>query len=193
MKHATILFAFLLALSTSISAQQSATPSTAKASPDASAASSAADAPATKEDVQHYFATMHMREMMQDTMNQVAAGMDEVMHERLKDQNLPPELEGKVSKITADALHAISIDDLLNAIEPVIEKNYTQGELRALVAFYATPYGQSIQEKQPTVTAETMQATQTVIEKLQLDVVRRIQEELAKPRDPQQPTDSPKN
>jgi uncharacterized protein len=197
MKRLALVIALLFITSVSAKAQQSTAPAAAKPSESASAATTAstADAPATKEEVQHYFETMHMRQMRQDTMNQVAAGMDEVMHERLKDQNLPPELEGKVSKIVADALHAVSIDDMLKAIEPVIEKNYTQGELRALVAFYATPYGQSIQKKQPTVTAETMQATQGVIQQLQQDVVRRIQEELAKPRDTQQPssTDSPKN
>ena len=93
--------------------------------------------------MQRYLETMHMRETMQATMDQVAAGMDEVMHERLKDQNLPPELEGKFAKITADALHSISIDDLLKAIEPVIQKNYTQGELKALIAFYSTPTGRA--------------------------------------------------
>jgi hypothetical protein len=193
MKRPVLALSFFLVLCAGVSAQQSTVPAPGKPSEVAVTTSSAADAPATKEDVQRYFETMHMREMMQATMDQVAAGMDEVMHERLKDENLPPALEGKVSKITADALRAVSIDDMLKAIEPVIERNYTQGELRALVAFYSTPYGQSIQKKQPTVTAETMQATQGVIQQLQLDVVRRIQEELAKPRDPQQPTDSPKN
>ena len=114
------------------------------------------------------------------------------MHERLKDQNLPPELEGKVSKITADALHSISIDDILKAIEPVIQKNYTQRELRALIAFYSTPDGQSIQKKQPTVTAETMRVTSTVIQQLQQDLVARIQEELIKAHE-QQETAAPKN
>jgi uncharacterized protein len=192
MKRATLALALFLASSVAVSAQQipGATPSNPADSP--ATTSAAGEAAATKEDVQRYFETMHMRETMQATMDQVAAGMDEVMHERLKDQNLPPELEGKVSKITADALHSISIDDILKAIEPVIQKNYTQRELRALIAFYSTPDGQSIQKKQPTVTAETMRVTSTVIQQLQQDLVARIQEELIKAHE-QQETAAPKN
>jgi hypothetical protein len=192
MKRAALALALFLASSVAVSAQQipGATPSNPADS--AATTSAAGEAAATKEDVQRYFETMHMRETMQATMDQVAAGMDEVMHERLKDQNLPPELEGKVSKITADALHSISIDDILKAIEPVIQKNYTQRELRALIAFYSTPDGQSIQKKQPTVTAETMRVTSTVIQQLQQDLVARIQEELIKAHE-QQETAAPKN
>ena len=76
--------------------------------------------------------------------------------------------------------------DLLKAIEPVIQKNYTQRELRALIAFYSTPDGQSIQKKQPTVTAETMRVTSAVIQQLQQDLVARIQEELIKAHEQQQ-------
>jgi uncharacterized protein len=193
MKRAALALALFLASSASVGAQENTGGTPSKPADNAATPSGAtSDAAATKEDVQRYFETMHMRETMQATMDQVAAGMDEVMHERLKDQNLPPELEGKVSKITADALHSISIDDILKAIEPVIQKNYTQRELRALVAFYATPDGQSIQKKQPTVTAETMRVTSTVIQQLQQDLVARIQEELIKAHE-QQETATPKN
>jgi uncharacterized protein len=193
MKRAALALALFLSLSVAATAQQSTGATPSKPADNATTTSAAtSDAAATKEDVQRYFETMHMRETMQATMDQVASGMDEVMHERLKDQNLPPELEGKVSKITADALHSISIDDILKAIEPVIQKNYTQRELRALIAFYSTPDGQSIQKKQPTVTAETMRVTSTVIQQLQQDLVARIQEELIKAHE-QQETAAPKN
>jgi uncharacterized protein len=195
MKLLALVLTFVFVASASASAQQSvpaAPAAAAKPSESTSVATTTADQPATKEDVQRYFETMHMRETMQATMDQVAAGMDEVMHERLKDQNLPPELEGKVAKITADALHSISIDDILKAIEPVIQKNYTQRELRALIAFYSTPDGESIQKKQPTVTAETMRVTSTVIQQLQQDLVARIQEELIKAHEQQQDA-TPKN
>jgi hypothetical protein len=193
MKRAALALALFLSLSVAATAQQSTGATPSKPADNATTTFAAtSDAAATKEDVQRYFETMHMRETMQATMDQVASGMDEVMHERLKDQNLPPELEGKVSKITADALHSISIDDILKAIEPVIQKNYTQRELRALIAFYSTPDGQSIQKKQPTVTAETMRVTSTVIQQLQQDLVARIQEELIKAHE-QQETAAPKN
>ena len=193
MKRAALALALFLSLSVAATAQQSTGATPSKPADNATTTFAAtSDAAATKEDVQRYFETMHMRETMQATMDQVASGMDEVMHERLKDQNLPPELEGKVSKITADALHSISIDDILKAIGPVIQKNYTQRELRALIAFYSTPDGQSIQKKQPTVTAETMRVTSTVIQQLQQDLVARIQEELIKAHE-QQETAAPKN
>jgi hypothetical protein len=193
MQRSVLVLFFSFALCAAARAQRNTATAPGKPAAVAVAASAASGAPATKEDVQRYFETVHMRETMQATMDQIVAGMDEMMHERLKDQNLPPELEGKVSKLTADTLHAISIDDLLKAIEPVIQSNYTQGELRALVAFYSTPEGQSIQKKQPTVSAETMRVTSTVIQKLQEDLVARVQEELIKAHEQQQQDSTPKN
>jgi hypothetical protein len=95
-------------------------------------------------------------------------------------------LEARVAKATAETLHQFQVEDILNAIEPVIQKNYTQGELRAIVAFYSSPYGQSIQKKQPAVAAETLQAMSPLIAQAQAEAMRRVQEEIAKIRKEQE-------
>jgi hypothetical protein len=130
---------------------------------------------------------MHSRELMEATLDKISVSVQAIMHEQLKsEKNLPPDLEARVAKATAETLHQFQVEDILNAIEPVIQKNYTQGELRAIVAFYSSPYGQSIQKKQPAVAAETLQAMSPLIAQAQAEAMRRVQEEIAKIRKEQE-------
>jgi uncharacterized protein len=188
MKLIALALFVTLSLAAAAGAQQSSTDNSApKPATSASAPDASVDGPATKEDVAKYFEAMHSRELMEATLDKISVSVQAIMHEQLKsEKNLPPDLEARVAKATAETLHQFQVEDILNAIEPVIQKNYTQGELRAIVAFYSSPYGQSIQKKQPTVAAETLQAMSPLIAQAQAEAMRRVQEEIAKIRKEQE-------
>jgi hypothetical protein len=186
------LFIALAALSLTLTAAAQQTPAqnpADKPAANAVAQGTGDDAPATKEDVAAYFEAMHSHEMMTSTLDKVASAVQTSLHDQFKDmKDLPPGAEDRVSKALAQMLREYPIENMLDAMEPVIEKNYTKGELKAIVAFYSSPAGQSIQKKQPVVAAETLQAIMPLITKIQNDAAQRTREEIEKIRQEQQDT-----
>ena len=129
--------------------------------------------------------------MLQVTLEKVATAVQEQLEKQFKDsKDLTPEAQARLTKVAMQVFREVPIDDYIKAMEPVVEKTYTQAELRALVAFYSTPTGQSIQKKQPVAAAETLKAITPMIRDIQEEVIRRSKEEMAKIKKEQE--DAPK-
>lgn len=138
-----------------------------------------ADAPATRADIQRYFEVVHTREIMQQTMDTMTVQMHSMLHDQLKNQpNLPADAESRLNKIMDDVMRSLPLDDLINAMEPVFEKHLTKGDVNALVAFYSTATGQKVLKEMPTMTAEAMQASSSIIQKMMADANQRVNQEI---------------
>lgn len=57
-------------------------------------------------------------------------------------------------------LGTTSMGDLVKMMEPIYQKHLTEDELKAIIAFYATPAGKKLAEKTPVIMQESMQAGQ---------------------------------
>ncbi len=53
-----------------------------------------------------------------------------------------------------------SIDDLVEMLSPVYQKQFSEADLIQIIAFYETPIGRKLAEKTPIITQESMQAGQ---------------------------------
>lgn len=141
---------------------------------------SAADAPASKEDIQRYLDTMHVRDMMTTVMDSMTKSMHQMVHQMVEKQpNLPADFELRVTKMTDDMLKDLPIDELLDAMVPVYEKHLTKGDVDALIAFYSGPTGQKILKEMPAMTSEAMQAASGVTQKMMTKMMERVQTEIA--------------
>jgi uncharacterized protein len=146
-------------------------------------AQSPGDEPASKEDVQRYLDTMHSRDMMKSML----AAMTKQMHQMvpaqvLKEKNLPPDFEARTNKMMDDLFADFPYDEIMAAMVPAYQKHFTKGDLDALAAFYSTPRGQNILKEMPLVTAEAMQASAGIFQKLRADAQTRLQSEIAQAR-----------
>jgi hypothetical protein len=144
-----------------------------------------ADAPASKEDVMRYLDAMHSRDTMMSVMNMMAKQTRAMVHDQISKQpDLPPDAEARIEKMTEDMFKNFPVDDLLQAMVPVYQKHYTKGDIDALVGFYTSPAGQKLLKETPAITAESMQAStgvaQKMVEKMQqqiLDDINQLREE----------------
>jgi uncharacterized protein len=140
-----------------------------------------ADAPASKEDIEHFLEVTHSRDKIKQMMDIMAKSIRELVHDRLsKDRaNLPPDAEERMNKRTDEMLKSFPIDDMLQAIVPVYQKHWTKGDVDNILAFYSTPTGQKLLTDMPQTTADAMQALRPIMEK-QMDGMRqRVEQEVA--------------
>src|ERR1700728_1028192 len=161
-RSALALFAFLLFASVSFAQQ------------------SDADAPASKADIERYLDAMHSREMMKSMMVTMSVQLHKVVHQQMEKQsNLPPNFEAKMDKKTDDIFNNFPVDDLIDVMIPVYQKHLTKGDVDAMVAFYSTPTGQKLLKELPAITAESMQAASGIIQKMTVNAMQQVQEEIA--------------
>lgn len=153
-----------------------------------SAQSASDDTPATKEDVQQLFATMHVREMMRNMMETMARQQRQMVHDALR-KKLPDISQKDLDRIDAmsdDVLKDFDTDGMLDDMIPVYQRHLTKVDVAAMSAFYQTPTGQKMLREQPQMTAEAMQAFQPRMEKMMARVMDQA-EKMAKDKAAESP------
>lgn len=125
------------------------------------------DAPASKEDVEKLFATMHVREQMHSMIELATKQSRETVLKTLKKRH--PELTQKdldyLNDFTDQMWKQFDFDAMIDDIVPVYQRHLTKDDVAAMEAFYETPTGQKFIREQPAMTAEAMQAIQPRMEK----------------------------
>lgn len=126
-----------------------------------------ADPPASKEDVERYFAAMHTRELVRSMMEAMRKQMHQTIHMQVsKLPNLPPGFEEKESRLIDETWQDLPLDEMLQAMIPVYERHFTKGDVDGL-------------KELPSVTAESMQASQGIVQKLVSKEMQRVQNDIA--------------
>jgi uncharacterized protein len=126
------------------------------------------DAPATREDIEKLFTTLHIHEQMRSIMEISAKQSMQTVRETLK-QKLPNLTDGDLDRATAMTdtfLKSMDLDGMLNDMIPVYQRHLTKSDVAAMSAFYETPTGQKLLREQPAMTAEAMKAVQPRMEKM---------------------------
>lgn len=67
------------------------------------------------------------------------------------------------------------VDELTALIVPIYERNFTDAEIDAMIAFYQTPEGQSVIAKMPNVLSQSMMAGQLWGTSIAEDVLRELE------------------
>ncbi|HTS35835.1 MAG TPA: DUF2059 domain-containing protein [Candidatus Solibacter sp.] len=126
------------------------------------------DAPATKEDVQQLFATMHIREMMRNLMETITKQQRQMIHDALRKK--VPDISQKdldrIEEMSNQIFKDLDMDGMVDDMIPVYQRHLTKVDVAAMSAFYQTPTGQKMLREQPQMTAEAMQAVQPRMEKM---------------------------
>jgi uncharacterized protein len=109
------------------------------------------DTPASKEDVQKLFATMHIREQMHNVIDVTSKQSRETIQSTLK--NRYPELTQKdldrVNALTDQMWKQFDFDAMVDEIVPVYQRHLTKNDVAAMEAFYETPTGKNLSGSSP--------------------------------------------
>ena len=126
------------------------------------------DTPATKEDVQQLFTTMHIREQMRNIMDVMAKQSKQMAQDTLK-KKVPDISQKELDRLDAmmgQTARGFDIDGMIDDMIPVYQHHLTKTDVAAMAGFYQSPTGQKLLREQPQITAEAMQAIQPRMEKM---------------------------
>jgi uncharacterized protein len=136
------------------------------------------NAPATKEDVEKLFATMHIREQMHSMMETMSKQSRQMAQESLK-KRLPGLTQkdlDRLNQLTDRIWSQMDFDGMVSDMVPVYERHLTKEDVSAMEAFYETPTGQKLLREQPVMTAEAIEAMQPRMEKIMNTVMNEADE-----------------
>ena len=131
------------------------------------------ETPATKEDIQKLFTTMHIREQMRNIMDLMAKQSKQIAQDTLK-KKIPDISQKELDRLDAmmdQTMKGFDIDGMIEDMVPVYQRHLTKTDVAAMAGFYQTPTGQKMLREQPQMTAEAMQAVQPRMEKMMATVM----------------------
>lgn len=129
-------------------------------------------APATKEDIEKLFTTLHLPEMMQNVMTASMQQSKQIVHDTIKkkEPELTEEQLKRLDVLMDDFAKKLDLSGMLDDMIPVYQRHLTKQDVSAMLAFYDTPTGQKILREQPAMMAEAMQAMRPRMEKMMSDI-----------------------
>ena len=131
------------------------------------------DVPATKEDIQQLFVTLHIREQMQDIIQMSAKESMQSIRESLR-QKMPNLTDSDLDRATAMTdtfLKSLDLNGMLEDMVPVYQRYLTKADVAAMSAFYETPTGQKLLKEQTAMTTDAMSAVRPRVEKIMNSVM----------------------
>src|SRR5262249_15399332 len=122
-----------------------------------------AGTPASREDVLRLFTALRLEAMMNNTMTTVLKSTEELMK-----QSVPPRaydrmtahqrqaLDDYLKRAHDRALKMYPVPEILEDFVPLYQRNFTKEDIDAAVAFYNSPAGTRLLDKQPKMMEEGM-------------------------------------
>jgi hypothetical protein len=139
------------------------------------------NAPATREDIEHYLNVVHSQQMMQKMLVAMSGPMHTMVHDQyLKNQDkLPADFEQRETRVLDEMFQNMPVNEMMQAMAPVYQRHFTKGDVDALIAFYSSPTGQKMLHELPSIMSEAMESMTPLMEKYMETVKQRIQDEFA--------------
>ena len=130
--------------------------------------SSSDESPATKEDVEKLFATMHIREQIRNMIDLMGKQSKQLAQGALK-KKMPAISQQELDRVTSmadESMKALDLDGMIDDMIPVYQRHLTKTNVAEMAKFYESPTGQKMLREQPQMTAEAMKAVQPRMEKM---------------------------
>lgn len=137
--------------------------------------------PATKEDIEALFTTMHIREQMRKMIDGMMAQTKQITHENVR-KRVPNITQKELDRIDAMAdttMKSYNIDDIFNDMIPIYQRHLNKADITAMLAFYESPTGRKLLREQPAMIAESMEISRIRMEKMMGDLMDKL-EDMAK-------------
>jgi hypothetical protein len=151
--------------------------------------------PATKEDVQKLFATMHINEQMHDIMEVMSKQSRQMAQETLK-KKIPGITQkdlDRLDEMTNRIQKGMDVAGMIDDMIPVYQRHLTKEDVAAMAAFYETPTGQKMLREQPEMTAEAMKAVQPRMEKMMSSMMDEVEKMAKEPASDSKPASTVKD
>jgi hypothetical protein len=137
--------------------------------------------PATREEIEKLFTTLHLREMMQNIMTTSMQQSRQLARDNIKKKD-PQVTDDQLKRMDAfmdNFAKTLDLSGMLDDMVPVYQRHLTKQDVSAMLAFYNGPTGQKLLREQPAMMAEAMQAMRPRMEKMMSEITDQA-EQMAK-------------
>ena len=144
----------------------------------------ASDVPATKEDIEKLFVAMHLRERMEDIIQNTRKQTKLVLTDLVNKQAdvLTPKEISQLQRMMDDMIDDVYKDYPLEAIlqdmVPVYQKHLTESDVNQLIAIYGSPIGQKLLREVPAMTSEAMQVSYARLQPKMGEIVGKLRKKM---------------
>ena len=101
--------------------------------------------------------------------------------------NATPEQLAEVDKFAQNLFKDMPVDEMVNAMVPIYQKHLTKEDLDGILGFYASPVGKKLLREQPAMMAEAMQVGGDIGRRRVGDMIKQMDEFVAKMAEQQKP------
>jgi uncharacterized protein len=135
------------------------------------------ESPATKEDVETLFTTMHIREQVRGMMETTMAQMKQITHENVKKRmpNITQKELDRIDEMTDTTMKGYNIDEVFNDMIPIYQRHLSKADVTAMLVFYKSPTGKKLLREQPAMIAESMEVSRARMEKVLGELMDKVE------------------
>lgn len=126
--------------------------------------------PATLADVLHFFDVAATRKQMETAAGASASVLPQALEPMLM-KELPNATDEQktivrefIQTVMKNTMKSMPLDDMMKAMAPSYQKQFTHGDIKQLCAFYESPIGRKLLEKMPTLSSESMKAVMPILQ-----------------------------
>jgi hypothetical protein len=164
---------------------------TSMASPDSTPPAIPPDQQPTKQQLAKLFEVMKFREQTASMMQMLTGMIQQQVRQQEKEltanqpasANLTPEqqaaLDGVMNRFLAKALNLFTVDEMLDDMAAIYQRNFTREDVNAYIAFYSTPAGQHLLKTTPVIMQEYMPVVMQRVQERSKDLTAELSKEIA--------------
>jgi hypothetical protein len=138
-----------------------------------------ADDAAKRAKIQQLFTVMRMESTLHQVMDSIEKNIIP-MTQQMFGGDVPPAMKQQVTDLQKQMFGLIEQEMGWKTMEPayteIYARNFTEGQIDDLIAFYQSPTGTAYLDKVPTLTNESMQAAQAKVTTLQPQIRQMIED-----------------
>jgi hypothetical protein len=123
----------------------------------------------TRDEVVRFMDLLQVRSRMTTILDSMRVQQKRLAEQSLKQEkpNATPQEIQRADQVVDTALNTTlsgqTIDEMINALVPIYQRHFSKADLDGILAFYTSPVGQKLQNEQPAIMQESMQATTDII------------------------------
>lgn len=125
----------------------------------------------TRDEVVRFMELIQVRSRMTMMLDNMRVQQKRIAEQSLKQEKpdaTPQDLQ-RADQVIDTALNSVlsgqTVDEMIDALVPVYQRHFSKADLDGILAFYTSPVGQKLQNEQPAIMQESMQATTDIISK----------------------------
>jgi len=140
----------------------------------------------TRDEVVRFMELIQVRSQMMNIMNASEGQQKRIAEQSFKQMhpNATPQQLQRTDQVIDTTMKEMTsggmIDEMIDALVPIYQRHFSKADLDAILAFYTSPVGQKMQNENPAIAQESMQAVGDIVSKKLPELTKQMKAQIDK-------------